>query len=170
LAFNQTQKAVIEASASRKGRSLRSAMVLSAGLHRRILGDQVEGDEGVRAHAQLDRAGGQQLGHVHARAALDDLDVEAALLIGPGGERLVEAPVFGLGAPVGGEPDADTALVVDGRLGPEAGCEARQGRDDGRDRPARKDDTAAGDWAILVPRHGAQARARTRLRKGERRR
>jgi hypothetical protein len=62
-------------------------------------------DEAVGAHPELDLSGGQELGHVHAGAALDDPHVESALLVFAGGQRLVEAAVLGLRAPVGGETD-----------------------------------------------------------------
>ncbi len=105
LAFSQTQKAVTEASDSRIGWPFRSAIfsspwsgvgdqhlrvLLHEGrhrLHRDALLGQVHDDEAVGAHAQLDGAGGQQLGHVHAGPALDDLHVQAALGVLAGGQR-----------------------------------------------------------------------------------
>ncbi len=111
------------------------------GLHGRALCDEVQRDEAVGAHAQLDRAGGQQLGHVHAGTALDDLDVQAAPFVGPGGESLIEAAVLGLGAPVGGEADANPALLVDGGLRVSAGGEAHGGdRDAAGQKQAAADD------------------------------
>ncbi|MNJ38551.1 hypothetical protein D3C77_334000 [compost metagenome] len=65
------------------------------GLDRRPLGDQLQGQEAVAADGQFNRAGGQQGGDVGARGAGQDLDVEAAPLIGPDGDRLVEAAVQG---------------------------------------------------------------------------
>ena len=128
LAFSHTQKAVTEASASRIGWPFRSAIVSTPGVgvgdqHLRVLLE----DRRHRLHAarfswarfmtmkllepmpRSDRAGGQQLRHVHAGPALDDGHVEAALGVLAVGQRLVEAAVLGLGAPVGGEADGGAA-------------------------------------------------------------
>ena len=89
--------------------------------------------------AAAQRVRGQQLRHVHARAALDDLDVQPALLIGPAGQGLIEAALFGLGAPVGGETQPHPALFVDRSLGPPAGPKPDRPRRHGRpvQRPRR---------------------------------
>ena len=67
--------------------------------------DQIEGDETVGAHAEIRGPAGQQLRHIHVRAALDDLHVQAALGIKPLRQRLVEAAMFALRFPVGDKAD-----------------------------------------------------------------
>ncbi len=85
-------------------------------LHRRLLLRHVHDDEVVGSHAHFHRMGSQQLRHVHAGAALDDLHVQAALAVLARGQGLVEAAMFGLGAPVGGEADhGEPAVGLPGR-------------------------------------------------------
>jgi hypothetical protein len=98
-------------------------------LHRGLGGRQVQHDEAVGAHAHLDRAGGDELGHVHAGAALDDGHLQAALGVLAGRQGLVEAALLGLGAPVGGEADAGLAVGFLGRLG---AARRRQKSEEGR--------------------------------------
>jgi hypothetical protein len=55
----------------------------------------------VVAHDAVDLAGGHQLHDVDLRPAHADGDVQPFLLVQPGGQRLVETAVLGLGVPVG---------------------------------------------------------------------
>ncbi len=84
-------------------------------LNRRLLLGQVHDDEAVGAHAEVDGVGSQELGHVHAGPALDDLNIEPTLGVLAGGQGLVEAPLLGLGVPVGGELQARQASGRGGR-------------------------------------------------------
>ena len=109
-------------------------------LHRSSFGDQVQGNEAVGSHAQLDGPGGQQLRHIDAWPALDDLDVQVSPCIGPGRQGLIEATMLGLGPPVGGEADANATLFVDRGLGIATGSEGGNRRGD-----AAGEDQAAAD-------------------------
>ena len=102
------------------------------GPDRRAGRDQVHGGEAVGRHAQLHRARGQKLGHIRRRTALDDLDVQAPLLIGAGRQGLIEAAVIGLGPPVQGETQPHPALFVHRRLGPAAGAQSHPRSPHGR--------------------------------------
>ena len=68
--------------------------------------DQIERDEAVGADAEIGRAARQQLRHIHVRAALADLHVQAALGIKALGQRFIEAAMLGLRLPVGDKGDA----------------------------------------------------------------
>jgi hypothetical protein len=70
-----------------------------------VLGGEVHDAKAIGADAHLGRARGQQLSHIHAGAAWDDLHIQPALLVLAGGQRLIDAAMLGLGSPVGGEAD-----------------------------------------------------------------
>ena len=72
---------------------------------RRVLCHHVEHDGRARDHSHVGAAGDQNLGAIHLRAALLQLDVETVGLVGAVGDGLVEATVLGLGAPAGEQPD-----------------------------------------------------------------
>ena len=72
------------------------------------------------------------------------------------GERLIEAALFGLGAPVGGETQAHASLFVDRRLGPPAGPKPDRPRR--HSRPARDQRTATGQQAIPQQAHAPDLR------------
>ena len=54
-------------------------------------------------HRHVDTAGQQQLADVEAGPALAQVALDAGLAVQAGGDRLVEAAMLGLGAPVGAE-------------------------------------------------------------------
>ena len=72
---------------------------------RDVLRDRVERLQRVGAHVEFDPAGDQLQAVVHVRPARQDGDVEAVLLVGAVGHRLIEAAVLGLRHPVGGKSD-----------------------------------------------------------------
>ena len=86
------------------------------GLDRGALGDEPQGQEAVAADGQFDRAGGQKGGDVGAGRAGQNLDVEAAPLIGPDRQRLIEAAMQGVGRSAGRHAQAHPAGLV-GRRG-----------------------------------------------------
>ncbi len=90
---------------------------------RHALLHRVERLQQVAAHVIVDPPRQHQRAVVHLRAALDDGDVEPALLVGAVGHGLVEAAMLGLGQPVGAERDLGQFLRA--RLG---GSEAQRGR------------------------------------------
>ena len=67
--------------------------------------DVVEAVQQVAGHQEVDAPGRQQRPVVDLRPARLDGHVQAVLLVGAVGHRLVEAAVRGLGLPVGGESD-----------------------------------------------------------------
>ena len=60
----------------------------------------------IGAHVEIDASGGQQQAIVALRAALQDRDLEAVFGIGAIGQRLIEAAMLRLGAPIGRETHA----------------------------------------------------------------
>ena len=71
---------------------------------RQALGDRVQHLE-IVAHHHVGFAGEQKLQAVDLRAAHLDGDVEAGLLVNPGGLGLIEAAVLGLRVPTGQKGD-----------------------------------------------------------------
>jgi hypothetical protein len=72
------------------------------GEERRLLADVGELLEAVR-HGHVDAAGEQHLADVEAGAARPEVELDAMGLVEAGGDRLVEAAMLGLRAPVGVE-------------------------------------------------------------------
>ena len=68
---------------------------------RHVVGDRVERLQRVRAHEEVELAGGQEDAVVGVGAAGNDGDVEAIFRVGAVGDRLEEAAMFGLRDPVG---------------------------------------------------------------------
>jgi hypothetical protein len=68
---------------------------------RHIVGDRVERLQRVRAHEEIELAGGQEDTVVGVGATGHDGDVKAVFLVGAVGDRLEEAAMFGLRHPVG---------------------------------------------------------------------
>ena len=68
---------------------------------RHVVGDGVERLQRVRAHEEVELAGGQQDAVVGVGASRHDGDVEAVFLVAALGNRLEEAAMFGLRDPVG---------------------------------------------------------------------
>jgi hypothetical protein len=66
----------------------------------------VEGAEEARAHVEVETAGGEELSAVDLRTALPDGDVEAVAAIDARGDRVIEAAVLALRAPVRPEDHA----------------------------------------------------------------
>src|SRR5271169_4803411 len=72
---------------------------------RYVVLDEIERAAAVAVDAEVDRACCQHLSSVELRSTLADRDVEAVPCVNPGGQRLVEAAMFGFGDPA--HDDAD---------------------------------------------------------------
>ncbi|MNX88853.1 hypothetical protein D3C86_1208420 [compost metagenome] len=96
------------------------------GLDRGAVGDQPQGREAVGADGQFDGAGGQQGRDISPGGAGQDLDIEAAPLIGPGGDGLIEAAVGGGDGAARCEAQTHPARFIDRRLGAAACSQTAQ--------------------------------------------